>query len=192
MTVFAPLALGWIYPNIFYPIHIIFLEIIMGPTCSIIYENEPMEKNTMIQKPKALTTTFFNWKELSISIIQGLVISAGTLLTYRYAVSSGYNEALTRTMIFVVLITANIFLTLINRSFYYSIMTTLKYKNNLVPLIIFITVAIVGLLFFVKPFTVFFEFEKLNLFQLFICIGIGFISVVWFEVMKWIKRVEDK
>ena len=80
LTVFIPLALGWIYPNIFSPIHILFLEIIMGPTCSIIYENEPMEKNTMLQKPKALTTTFFNWKELSISIIQGLVITAGTLL----------------------------------------------------------------------------------------------------------------
>lgn len=59
LTVFIPLTLGWIYPNIFSPIHIIFLEIIMGPTCSIIYENEPMEKNTMLQKPKALTTTFF-------------------------------------------------------------------------------------------------------------------------------------
>ena len=191
LTVFAPLALGWIYPNIFYPIHIIFLEIIMGPTCSIIYENEPMEKNTMIQKPKALTTTFFNWKELSISIIQGLVISAGTLLTYRYAVSSGYDESLTRTMIFAVLITANIFLTLINRSFYYSIMTTMKYKNKLVSFIIFITIIIVGLLLFVKPFTVFFEFERLNLFQLFICIGIGFISVVWFEALKWINRLRS-
>ena len=75
LTVFIPLALGWIYPNIFSPVHIIFLEIIMGPTCSIIYENEPMEKNTMSQKPKILNTNFFNWKELSISIIQGLVIT---------------------------------------------------------------------------------------------------------------------
>jgi Ca2+-transporting ATPase len=40
LTVFIPLVLGWVYPNIFSPVHIIFLEIIMGPTCSIIYENE--------------------------------------------------------------------------------------------------------------------------------------------------------
>ncbi|MFM6925945.1 MAG: cation-translocating P-type ATPase, partial [Ferruginibacter sp.] len=45
LTVFIPLALGWIYPNIFTPVHVIFLELIMGPTCSIIYENEPIEKN---------------------------------------------------------------------------------------------------------------------------------------------------
>jgi Ca2+-transporting ATPase len=184
LTVFIPLALGWIYPNIFSPIHIIFLEIIMGPTCSIIYENEPMEKNTMLQKPKALTTTFFNWKELSLSILQGLVITAGTLIVYQYSVKNNYNEELTRTMVFTVLIVANIFLTLINRSFYYSIFTTLRYKNNMVLLIIFITMTIVGLILYVKPLNNFFEFETLSLQQLFTCVAIGFISVIWFEVVK--------
>lgn len=191
LTVFIPLALGWIYPNIFSPIHIIFLEIIMGPTCSIIYENEPMEQNTMIQKPKALTTTFFNWKELSVSIVQGLVITVGALFIYSYSVMNGYDEALTRTMTFTVLITANIFLTLINRSFYYSILTTLKYKNNLVLFIIFITIAIVGLILYIKPLTTFFEFKTLNLLQLLTCITIGFISVIWFEIVKGLKRVKQ-
>jgi P-type Ca2+ transporter type 2C len=189
LTVFIPLALGWIYPNIFSPIHIIFLEIIMGPTCSIIYENEPMEKNTMIHKPKALTSTFFNWKELSMSILQGVMITAGTLFVYQYAVTNGYDEALTRTMTFTVLIAANIFLTLINRSFYYSIFTTLMYKNNLVLLIISLTVALVGLILFVPALTTFFEFETLNITQLGICVGIGFISVIWFEGVKLYKRI---
>lgn len=190
LTVFLPLALGWIYPNIFSPIHIIFLEIIMGPTCSIIYENEPMEKNTMLQKPKALTSTFFNWKELSVSIIQGLAITAGTLSIYQYSVINGYDEALTRTMTFTVLIAANIFLTLINRSFYYSILTTLRYKNNMVLLIIFITVALVGLILYIKPLTDFFQFETLNLLQVLTCIAIGFVSVIWFEIVKLIKRTK--
>jgi Ca2+-transporting ATPase len=188
LTVFIPLALGWIYPNIFSPIHVIFLEIIMGPTCSIIYENEPMEKNTMFQKPKALSATFFNWNELSISIIQGLAITAGTLFIYQYAVINGYNEALTRTMTFTVLIAANIFLTLINRSFHYSILTTLKYKNNMVLFIIFITLAIVGLILYIQPLTSFFEFERLNLMQLSTCLTIGFVSVIWYEIVKLIKR----
>lgn len=188
LTVFVPLALGWIYPNIFSPLHVIFLELIMGPTCSIIYENEPMEKNTILQKPKPLTVTFFNWKELSISIIQGLVITAGTLLTYYYAVTSGYNEALTRTMVFTMLIAANIFLTLINRSFYYSILTTLRYKNNMVLYIIAITALILALLLYIKPLTQFFAFETPSPLQLGICVGIGFVSVIWFEVIKLIKR----
>jgi len=190
LTVFIPLALGWIYPNIFSPVHIIFLEILMGPTCSIIYENEPMEQNTMIQKPKPLTSTFFNWNELSISIIQGLFITAGTLFVYQYSVMNGYDEALTRTMTFTVLITANIFLTLINRSFYYSILSTLKYKNNMVLFIIFITIAIVGLILSITPLTTFFEFDTLDWMQLFTCIIIGFISVIWFEFVKLIKRTK--
>ena len=188
LTVFIPLALGWIYPNIFSPIHIIFLELIMGPTCSIIYENEPIEKNTMIQKPRPFTTTFFNWKELSTSIVQGLIIAAGTLFIYQYSVRKGYSESHTRTMVFITLISANVFLTLVNRSFYYSVLTTLRYKNNLVMLIISLTVGITGLLLYVKPLTDFFEFEHLNVFQLLICMGIGFFSVIWFELVKWRKR----
>jgi Ca2+-transporting ATPase len=192
LTVFIPLALGWIYPNIFSPIHVIFLELIMGPTCSIIYENEPMEPNTMSQKPKPLSTTFFNLNELSTSIIQGLIITVGTLFAYQFAVSSDYNEALTRTMVFTVLITANIFLTLINRSFYYSILTTLKYKNNMVLFIVFFTILLVGLILYVHPLTGFFKFEALNLHQLLICILIGFVSVIWFEFVKIIRRLKTR
>lgn len=115
LIVFIPLALGWIYPNIFTPVHIIFLEIIMGPTCSIIYENEPMEHDLMLQKPRQLTTTFFNLKEITISIIQGLVITLGLLSVYQYCLTEGFNENSTRTTIFLTLIASNIFLTLENR-----------------------------------------------------------------------------
>lgn len=191
LTVFIPLALGWIYPNIFSPVHIIFLELIMGPTCSIIYENEPMEKNTMLMKPRPITTTFFNWKELTTSIIQGLAITAGTLLVYQYAVKTGYDEAVTRTMVFTVLIAANIFLTLVNRSFYYSVLATIRYKNNLVLLSICITIAIDGLLIFVPPFARFFNFAVLTSTQLLVSVGIGFVFVIWFEIVKWGKRLRN-
>ena len=188
LTVFVPLALGWVYPNIFSPVHIIFLELIMGPTCSIIYENEPMEKNTMQQKPRPFTNTFFNWKELSTSIVQGLIITAGTLIIYQYAVQHSFNEAITRTMVFTVLISANIFLTLVNRSFFYSFFTTLKYKNNLVLLIISITIAMTMVLIYIKPLALFFKFEYLSFMQLLISVAAGFLSVIWFEAVKWKKR----
>jgi P-type Ca2+ transporter type 2C len=188
LTVFIPLALGWIYPNIFSPLHIIFLELVMGPTCSIVYENEPIEKNTMSQKPRPFTTTFFSWKELSTSILQGLIITVGTLFMYQFAVYQGYNEATTRTMVFTTLVIANVFLTLVNRSFYYSIFTTLKYKNDLVLIVISITIVLTGLLLYVKPLTQFFQFEHLNLLQLILSISVGFLSVIWFELVKWYKR----
>ncbi|OJV47844.1 MAG: haloacid dehalogenase, partial [Chryseobacterium sp. 39-10] len=117
LTVSLPLFLGWIYPNIFTPVHVIFLELIMGPTCSIVYENEPIEKNAMQQKPRKMTETFLNWRELSISIIQGLMITVGVLFAYQLAVQSGSNEETTRAMVFTTLIFANVFLSLTNRSF---------------------------------------------------------------------------
>jgi Ca2+-transporting ATPase len=191
LTVFIPLALGWIYPSIFTPVHVIFLELIMGPTCSIIYENEPMEKNTMLQVPRPFTNTFFNLKELTTSIVQGIMITAGTLTAYQYAIYIGADENLTRTMVFTTLIAANIFLTLVNRSFYYSVLTTLKYKNNLVVLIILSTLLLSALLIYIKPFAAFFKFESLRIQQLCISILIGFVSVIWFELVKWRTRRKD-
>ncbi|MBX2946680.1 MAG: cation-translocating P-type ATPase [Cyclobacteriaceae bacterium] len=191
LTVLMPLVLGWIYPNIFSPVHVIFLELIMGPTCSIIYENEPQEKNTMIQKPRPFTDNFFNWRELSTSIVQGLVITLGILITYQFAVYQGASEATTRTMVFSSLISANVFLTLVNRSFYYSILTTAGYKNNLVPLIIILTLMLSGLILYVPPLTSFFEFERLAVQQILFSITVGFLSVIWFEALKWRKRKKN-
>ncbi len=191
LTVCIPLALGWIYPNIFSPVHVIFLELIMGPTCSIIYENEPMEENSMLQKPRPFSTTFFNAKELTTSILQGLVITVGILIAYQYAVANGYAQNTTRSMVFTTLIAANIFLTLVNRSFYYSMITTFKYTNNLVLLIIGITLAVTAALLFIKPFAIFFQFEALSLMQMLISVILGCVSVVWFEVVKWIRRKKN-
>jgi Ca2+-transporting ATPase len=92
-------------------------------------------------------------------------------------------------MVFTVLVSSNIFLTLVNRSFFYSILTTLKYKNNLVVLIITITIALSGILIYVRPLSVFFQFEPLSLSQLAVSIGLGFIFVIWFEALKWRNRV---
>ena len=189
LTVFIPLALGWEYPVVFFPSHVILLELIMGPTCSIIYENEPMEGDTMLQKPRPFRATFFHFKELVTSIIQGLVITLGALSVYQYGIAQDYDEATIRTMVFMVLITANIFLTLVNRSFYHSIWTTLKYKNSMVPLIILIALVLVALMLFVPTLTLFFQFKTLNLHQLTVSFCVGGISVLWYEIIKWRKRI---
>lgn len=188
LTVFIPLILGWIYPNIFTPVHVIFLELIMGPTCSIIYENEPLEANSMDQPPRKMTHTFLSWDELSISIWQGLIISLGILLTYRLAVYKGFNEDQVRAAVFVNLITANIFLTLVNRSFFYSLIKTFSYKNWLLRIIIVITFLITVLLLSIPVLRDFFQFEWSNWKMMSIAVGMGIISVLWFEIYKWLKR----
>ncbi|CAN1566502.1 MgtA Cation transport ATPase [Flavobacteriaceae bacterium] len=190
LIVFIPLVLGWIYPNIFSPVHIIFLEIIMGPTCSIIYENEPMEPNLMTQKPRPFTNTFFNLKEITISIIQGLVITLGLLFMYQYCIKSDYTENTTRTCIFLTLIASNIFLTLANRSFYYSVLTTLKYKNNLVGIIIGLTILITTSIVFIPVFRAFFMFDIVTPQQIAWSILVAFVAVFWVEFYKLYKRIK--
>jgi Ca2+-transporting ATPase len=188
LTVALPLVLGWIYPAIFTPVHVIFLELIMGPTCSIVYENEPLEKNSMLQKPRLITNTFFNLKELSISIFQGLAITAGTLFMYQLAVQKGYNEAVTRSLVFTTLIFANLFLTLANRSFYFSALATLRNKNMLLSIIIIATLTLLAMILYIPSFSSFFKITSLNGRQISWAIITGFISVVWFEIYKWYKR----
>lgn len=191
LTVFIPLALGWRYPNIFSPVHIIFLELIMGPTCSIVYEQEPLEKNAMFQAPRPFSKTFFTWNELATSVIQGMMIAIGTLLIYQYAVSRGSNEQLTRTMVFVCLITANITLTLVNRSFYNSLLTTARYQNPLVWVIIALTVFLTVVLIYIGPIAGFFGFRPLAAPELIYCLATGALSVGWYEAVKSQKRRKE-
>jgi Ca2+-transporting ATPase len=187
LTVSLPLFLGWIYPNIFTPVHVIFLELIMGPTCSIVYENEPIEKNAMQQKPRKMTETFLNWRELSISIIQGLMITVGVLFAYQLAVQNGAMKKQQERW-FSPLIFANVFLSLTNRSFTYSFFESFKNKNILFPLIIGATLILLITILYIPVFANFFHVSSLNLKDLGITILIAMVSVLWFEGYKWLKR----
>lgn len=188
LTVSLPLFLGWIYPNIFTPVHVIFLEVIMGPTCSIVYENEPMEENAMLQPPRPITQTFLTFREMNISILQGLLITAGVLGAYQWSISQGYSETATRSMVFTTLVLANIFLTLVNRSFYYSFIHSMRNHNKLMVGVIAITLLLLAAMLYIRPVANFFSIAALQLPQLLICAGIGAASVLWFEIWKLWKR----
>lgn len=188
LTVSLPLFLGWIYPAIFTPVHVIFLELIMGPTCSVVYENEPMEPNAMHVPPRPFTATFLSLNEMAISIIQGLIITAGVLFMYQYGVKNNYPEAGVRSMVFSTLVLSNIFLTLCNRSFYYSIFTEMRNRNTLMFYIIFATFLMLLLMLYVTPITNFFRLIPLTPGELVLCLIASVVSVLWFELWKWRKR----
>ncbi|AZA95055.1 cation-translocating P-type ATPase [Chryseobacterium shandongense] len=188
LTVSLPLFLGWAFPAIFTPVHVIFLELIMGPTCSIVYENEPMEKNTMKKPPRQLTDTFLSWSELTVSIVQGLVITAGILWIYQYSVHLGNDETKTRTFVFSTLILANILLSLVNRSFYYSIFETLKNRNTLFAGITILVSLLFVVILYVPPVSTFFSVSSLTVQELGLALITAVVSVLWFEIYKLIKR----
>lgn len=189
LTVSLPLFLGWVFPHIFTPVHVIFLELVMGPTCSIVYENEPMEKNAMQRPPRPLTDTFLNWKELAISIIQGIIITAGILWLYQYSVSHGNGEAKTRALVFTTLIFSNILLSLVNRSFYYSMLECFKNRNVLLAGISVLVVIFLLIILYAAPVSGFFSVTALNVEELGLALLTASVSVLWFEVYKFIKRL---
>lgn len=192
LTVSLPLFLGWIFPHIFTPVHVIFLELVMGPTCSIVYENEPIEKNAMQKPPRALTDTFLNWRELTISIIQGLIITAGILWLYRYSVDLGNDEAKTRAMVFSTLIFSNILLSLVNRSFYYSMFESFKNRNFLLLGISILVLVLLFIILYLKPVSGFFSVTPLTIKELGMTLLVAAVSVLWFEGYKFFKRLNNK
>lgn len=188
LTVLMPLLLGWQFKNIFTPVHVIFLEMIMGPTCSIFFENEPMEAGTMKHKPRSRDEGLFSWRELSGSILQGLIISLGVLGVYYWAMTTGHGEDVTRTMTFITLITSNIFLTLVNRSFRETIVKTIRYKNNLLPIVLIASFVLLICLQFLPIIRETFHLVKLDLHDWLTCAAVAFVSVFWVELYKALKK----
>jgi Ca2+-transporting ATPase len=188
LTVAVPTFAGWLYPSILTPVHIIFLELVMGPTCSIVYENEPLEKNAMLLPPRPTTTTFLSFKELVVSLFQGTAITAAVLAMYQFSASHQYPENMARSMVFSTLVLANIFLTLANRSFYYSILQTLRYANNLLAWMLSITASLLALLLYTPALSGFFKLAPLNAAQVGLCIVAASLPIIGFELYKWMQR----
>jgi Ca2+-transporting ATPase len=187
-TVLMPLLLNWDYKNIFTPVHVIFLEMIMGPTCSIFFENEPMETGLMQRRPRPISEALFSWQELSGSILQGVIIALGVLGVYYWAMQQGYTESMTRTMTFITLIISNICLTLVNRSFDKSILVTIRYHNHLLPIVLVASGVLLLVLQFVPFVRDIFQLQLLNLHQWLLCAATALLSTGWLEVYKIFRK----
>jgi len=188
LTVTLPLLFGWKYINLFSPIHVIFLELVMGPTCSIAFENEPAEPHLMQQRPRPFTDTFFSAGELGLSIIQGLFISATVLLVYWQAMQAGYAIGQVRTMAFTTLVTSNIWLTLVSRSNQESVLSILRRPNSLLWLMLAITASMVVVALGFPPVRDFAQFTRLASSDLGQCLVWSLAGVGWIEGYKWWKR----
>lgn len=184
LTVSLPLLFGWIYPDIFTPVHVIFLELVMGPTCSIVFEREPMEKDALRTPPRAVNAAFLTRSEMMLSIVQGLMITLAVLGMYQYGVWHGANEPTVRSLVFSTLVFANILLTLVNRSFVHSLFTCLSYKNNLLVITIGVTLLALFLMLNLPPIRTFFGLALLTWQQLGLCLAAASAGVLWIELLK--------
>jgi P-type Ca2+ transporter type 2C len=184
LTAALPLLFGWKYPNIFTPVHIIFLEIIMGPTCSVFFEREPVEENSMHLPPRNRAAGLFSANELTISMVQGIAITAGTLLLYYFTMTNNRSLEETRTIVFTTLVMSNIILTFVNRSFTENFTKTVHYKNNLVLPILFISSLFLTIIHFIPSIRTIFGMTTISNTDFFLCVGVSFAGVLWFELYK--------
>jgi P-type Ca2+ transporter type 2C len=184
VTASVPLLLGWSYPNIFTPIHIIFLELIMGPTCSIFFEREPVEAAIMTLPPRARSKFMFTGNELQLSLSQGAVIAIGTLSLYYYFMKRNFPIEYVRTIVFTTIIISNVFLTFVNRSFQETLFKTSKYKNDLVPYIIGASLIFITSICFIPIVQQLFELMQIHFEDFFLCLVVSLIATMWFEVYK--------
>lgn len=184
LTASVPLILGWKYPNIFTPIHVIFLELIMGPTCSIFFEREPVEEHVMRVSPRKKEARLFQSDEFLISIVQGLIITCGILLLYYLYMNRGSSIEQVRTIVFTALILSNILLTFANRSFSETFFKTIRYKNNLAVPVIILSICFLICILLIAFVREHFGMSMISANQFAVCILTSFISVGWFELYK--------
>lgn len=184
LLVVAPIVFNWLPDTLFSPIHVIFLELIQGPTCSIIYENEPLPNSSLLKPLDNSGSGLFKRSELLLTVLQGLIITVGCIIAGYLAQHNGGDEEAVRTYIFFTLIVSNIFLTLVNRSFHENILKTLRIKNRLIPIILGVSVLLLVLVNYVPFLNTLFKVEPLVLTELMIITGIGLVSTLWIEGFK--------
>ena len=178
LIVTLPLLLSWQYPYLFSPVHVIFFELVMGPTCSIVYENEPMEKSIMTIPPRRIATNLLTFRELGRALIQGAAITAGLIAIYKIGQAEHYSEDTLRTMLFITLISSNELLTLINRSLSGSFSGIFRIKNNLLVSVLTVTSVLVVLIICIPFLRGIFQFSMLSSSEVIMAVGIGFASVL--------------
>jgi Ca2+-transporting ATPase len=110
----APLLAGW--PIVFSPVHIVFLELIIDPICSIAFEAEPEERNVMRRPPRDPRAPLFGARDIGVSVLLGAVSLVGILVVYAFVLSQGVPEEEARATAFIAIVAVNVVLVLANRS----------------------------------------------------------------------------
>jgi Ca2+-transporting ATPase len=176
-------------PLVLLPVHIVFLELIIDPACSVVFESENEEHNVMTRPPRKKDEGLFTRSTFTLCLLQGFVVLAVVLAVYMYAISRGLGEPEVRVMTFITIVIANLFLILTNRSWSETILSTLRSPNRALVLVFTGTLACLLLVVFIPALRELFRFGPVMLSDLLLCAGAGIMSVVWFEIFKdWKKR----
>jgi Ca2+-transporting ATPase len=172
------------WPLILLPIHIVFLELIIDPACSVVFEAEDAERGIMKRPPRGPDERLFSLRSLALSLLQGASVLAITLAVFVIGRSLGSSEEDCRALTFTTLVLANLGLILTNRSWSRTIIATLRRPNRALWWVVGGAVAFLTVALYVPFFRGLFRFESLHPGDLAVCLAGGAASVLWFEVLK--------
>jgi Ca2+-transporting ATPase len=177
-----PVLLKW--PLALLPVHILFLELIIDPACSVVFEMENEEKDIMQRPPRQLSSPLFGRRMILAGLIQGLGVLALVLGVYALALMRGMGQGEARMMGFLTLVIGNLGLIFTNRSWKHSIVATLRIANPALWWVTGLTLFFLGLAVFVPFLRNIFSFDTLHFWES-VLIGLaGLISILVSESIK--------
>jgi Ca2+-transporting ATPase len=152
-----PVMLGW--PLILLPVHIVFFELMIDPTCSIVFEAEPAEANTMQRPPRNSNEKIFHKQLLLLGLKQGFALLAILLAVYLTAQWAALPEPQVRALTFTAMIVGDIWLIFLNRSWSLSWSRAFSLPNPALWWVVLSALLMLGLALFLPLLNTLFRFE---------------------------------
>ncbi len=175
-------------PLVLLPVHIVFLELIIDPACSIVFESEKEEANVMKRPPRRRDEGLFTRRTVGISLLQGAVVLAIVLIMYVSALADGFSERQVRTLTFTTIVIANLGLILTNRSWSETLVRSLRTPNKALWWVFGGTLAVLLLVLYIPVLQDLFRFGDVPPLDLLVSAGAGVLSILWFELFKYMKK----
>lgn len=123
-------------PILLFPIHIVFMELIIDPVCSIAFESEQEESGIMQRPPRPANEQFFGRKKIISAIFKGLMLLITVLVVFGLSIQEGHSEGEVRAIVFSTLIIGNIFLILTDLSHTRSFLSVFMERSKATLLIV--------------------------------------------------------
>jgi Ca2+-transporting ATPase len=179
-------------PIFLMPLHIVFLELIIDPICSVAFELEQEEKGIMSRPPRAKNESFFGVKKIRISIFKGITLFLVVLSTYLISILYGFSSSETRAISFSSLVLGNVFLILTSLSESRGFLSVFKEKNYAAWLILFVAIFMLSIIFIEPNLRELFKFEVNNLNHIVIASIYPFLVLIIFEGVKFFQNRKVK
>jgi len=177
-----PVLLEW--PLVFFPVHVVLLELIIDPACSIAFEAEPEEVDVMNRPPRDPDEPLFSRNAIGISLLQGLSVLVIVMAVFALSIYRGQDEAEARALTYTTLIFANLGLILANRSWSRTILETMSAPNPALWWVVGGALAFLAMALYVPFLRELFSFAYLHFIDVVICFAAGIASILWFEALK--------